>query len=86
MGSVAAVDSDDVGVVADRLRVVGWPAELLGPVGGEPLGVLRVDTALKGMGQDRVGQATFVPGLSQRQQRLGATHDLVDRALHEQRS
>jgi hypothetical protein len=34
------------------------------------------------LGQDRVGQATLVPGLSERQQRPGTTHDLVDRALH----
>ncbi len=84
MRPVAAVDAHDVGVIADRLRVCGWSAELLGPVGSESLGVLRVYPALEGVGQDRVGQTTFVPRLSERQQRLGSAHHLVDRALHEQ--
>ena len=61
-------------------------AELLGPVRGKPLGVLRVNLALEGMSQDRVGQATTVPRLSERQHSVGSTHRLVDRGLHERRS
>lgn len=38
---VAAVRPDDVGMVAEGIGVGGWSAELLGPVGGEPLGVMR---------------------------------------------
>lgn len=65
--------------------VSGWSAKLLGPVGSKPLGVLRVNPALEGMSQDRVGQATSMPRLREREHGLGATHHLVDRGLHERR-
>jgi hypothetical protein len=82
VGPVARVHTHDGGVVADRLRVRGWPAQLLGPVSGKPLGVLGVDASLEWMSQDRVGQATSVPRLGESQQSVGPAHRLVDRELH----
>lgn len=79
---VAAVDPDYTGVVADRVRVRGWAAELLSPVRGKPLGVLRVNSAFERMSQNGVGQATFVPRVGECEQGLSSTHRLEDRALH----
>ncbi len=67
MRSIAAVNTHDVGVVTERGCVCRRSAKLFGPVGGEPLGMFRVDAALEGVSEDWVGQAASVPRLSERQ-------------------
>jgi hypothetical protein len=86
VGSIAAVDTHDMGVVTQRGRVRRRSTKLLGPVGGEPPGMFGVDPALEGVSQDRVGQAAPVPRLSERQESVSSTHGLVDRLLHSRRS
>lgn len=82
MGTVPAVDPYDVGISGDRFAVCGWSAELLGPVGSEPLGVARMNSTFKGMSQDRIVQATPVPSLSERQQSVRSAHGVEDVGLH----
>jgi hypothetical protein len=76
------VNTHDVGVVAKRGCVCRRSAKLFGPVGRKPPGMFRMNPALEGVSQDRVGQAASVPRLSERQESIGSTHSLVDRPLH----
>jgi len=76
--SITAVHPGHSGVVADRLGVGRRAAELLGPVRGQPLRVLRMNTALERMRQDRVGEAASVPRLGERHDSLGSAHRFVD--------
>jgi len=63
--AVAAVNADDGSFIAVAGGVSGGSAEGFGPIGGEALGVVRVEAVAEGMGDDLVFEDAFVPGGSQ---------------------
>src|SRR4051794_28552692 len=82
MRPVAGMDPHHV---SDRRQLPGvriGPAQHLAPVGGEPLGVLRMQARMAermlGLG---VGEAAPVPRMSQSEHRGGTTGGLVDTDL-----
>jgi len=79
--SVAAVHPHDRGFVAQGVGVGGGPAESLGPVGGESLAVLWVETMAERVANDLVGHDPVVPRAGQANETLLAPCRLVDR-LH----
>jgi quercetin dioxygenase-like cupin family protein len=81
MRTIAAVDPHHRGLVAVSNRVGGRPPKCLGPVGGEPLGVLGVKAVAERVAHHLVRHDVGVPGVGQTKQAKVTTCGFVHR-LH----
>src|SRR5215831_12951784 len=79
--AIAAVEPHDRGLVAIGAGVILRAAEGLGPVCGEPFGVLRMEPVAERVADYLVGHHPAVPGFGEAVQALAATRGFVH-ALH----
>jgi len=79
--AVAAVHPDHEGFVTVAVRIGRRPAEGLRPVGGEPLGVLGMETVTEGVAHHLVRHNPGVPRVSQPEHAAVAARGLIYR-LH----
>ncbi|HTU26719.1 MAG TPA: hypothetical protein VMF30_15030, partial [Pirellulales bacterium] len=81
MGSVAAVHPNDEGLATEQVGVGRRPPERLGPICGQALGVLRVETMAESMVNYFVLEHPGVPRAGQAKERVFSTNGFVD-SLH----
>ena len=77
---VAAVDSDDGGLVTIGLRIHARSTECLGPIRGETLDMLGMETVAERVADYFVGHNPTMPGSSETTQAVDAARCLEDTA------
>ena len=75
---VTAVHFDDGGLVTMRVGIRTRSTECLGPVSGETLDMLRVETVAKRMPDDFVGHHSTMPSVGKAAQAVHSTRCLED--------
>jgi hypothetical protein len=78
MHSVAAMDADDGGLVAIGLGIHAGSTECLGPIRGETLDMLGMETVAERMADYFVGHHPTMPGSSKTAQAVDAPHRLEE--------
>jgi len=78
MRPIAAVSADDGRLITVLVRVCGWATEGLGPVRGQPFGVLGMVSVTERMANHFVLQHPRVPGMGQPKKGVEASRGLID--------
>ena len=77
MRSVAAMEPHDGGLVAKRARIERRSPKRLGPIRGQPSGVVGMEAVAEGVAHDFVGEDASVPRIGQTEEAILAARGFV---------